>query len=43
MEIDFVDKEITAWGGLSILKKMVDSTGFKRVLNCLPLPVQGSN
>ena len=43
MEIDFVDKEITAWGGLSILEKMVESTGFKQILNCLPLPIQGSN
>ena len=43
MEIEFVDKEITAWGGLAILKKMLDSTGFEQVLDCLPLPVQGSN
>lgn len=43
MEIEFVDKEITVWGGLSILEKMIDTTGFKKVLSSLPLPVQRSN
>lgn len=43
MELDFVDKEITAYGGLAILKKMIASTGFEQVLGRLPLPPQGSN
>jgi len=43
MELEFVDNEITAYGGLSILKKMIASTGFEQTLEQLPLPVQGSN
>lgn len=43
MELEFVDSEITAYGGLALLKKMLDSTGFVRVLEQLPLPAQGSN
>lgn len=43
MEIDFIDKEITAYGGLAILKKMIASTGFEQILENLPLPIQGSN
>lgn len=43
MEIEFVDKEITAFGGLAILKKMMSTSGFIDVLESLPLPLQGSN
>ena len=43
MEIEFVDNEITAYGGLAILKKMIASTGLEQVLGRLPLPPQGSN
>jgi len=43
MEIEFVDKEITAWGGLAILKKLIDNTGFSEHLKKLPLPTQNSN
>lgn len=43
MKLEFIDKEITAYGGLSILKKMIDTTGFIQVLEGLPLPIQGSN
>jgi hypothetical protein len=41
--IEFVDKEITSWGGVSILKKMIDMSGFSTCLESLPLPEQGSN
>jgi hypothetical protein len=41
--IEFVDKEITSRGGVSILKKMIDMTGFSTYLDTLPLPEQGSN
>jgi hypothetical protein len=41
--IEFVDKEITSWGGVSILKKMIDMSGFSACLESLPLPEQGSN
>jgi hypothetical protein len=29
MELEFVDNEITAYGGLAILKKMITNTGFE--------------
>ncbi len=32
IELEFVDNEITAYGGLAILKKMIDSTGFEQAL-----------
>ena len=41
--IEFIDKEITSWGGVSILKKMLDMSGFVSHLSSLPLPAQGSN
>jgi hypothetical protein len=41
--IEFVDKEITSRGGVSILKKMIDMSGFSTYLDTLPLPEQGSN
>lgn len=43
MDLEFVDHEITAYGGLAILKKMINRSGFLQVLERLPLPVQGSN
>jgi hypothetical protein len=43
IELRFTDQEISSWGGLSILKKMLDNSGFVNYLETLPLPVQGSN
>lgn len=42
MEISFIDKEITAWGGLALLKKLMNKAGFKKLLNSFPLHLQGS-
>jgi hypothetical protein len=42
-EIQFIDQEITSWGGVGILKKMIDQSGFSSFLESLPLPEQGSN
>ena len=42
-EIAYIDEEITSWGGISILKKKLDRSGFIDYLKQLPLPVQGSN
>jgi hypothetical protein len=42
-EIQFIDQELTSWGGVSILKKMIDQSGFSLYLESLPLPEQGSN
>ena len=43
MKLEFVDKEITAYGGLAILKQMLIQSGFITKLEHLPLPAQGSN
>lgn len=43
LKIEFTDKEITPWGGVAILQKMMDKISFSEVLHTCPLPVQGSN
>jgi hypothetical protein len=43
LKIAFTDKEITAWGGIAILQKMMEKMSFSEVLKSAPLPVQGSN
>ena len=43
MELEFIDEEITAYGGLAILKQMMTKSGFIDKLEHLPLPVQRSN
>ena len=42
-EIQFIDQELTSWGGVAVLKKMIDQSGFSSYLDSLPLPEQGSN
>ena len=43
IDIKFVDKEITPFGGLSLFLKMVERCGFEEVLRECGLPEQGSN
>ncbi len=43
MELEFVDSQITAWGGLAILKQLLEKSGFEKVLSETDLPKQGSN
>jgi hypothetical protein len=43
LKIEFTDKEITAWGGMALLKKLIEKTGINDALSLLPLPQQGSN
>lgn len=45
MEFDlcFTDKEITAWGGMGIMKRMLDHLGFEPVLAAAGLPQPRSN
>jgi len=31
-ELRFTDKEITAWGGMSLMKRMLDHMGFAAAL-----------
>ena len=45
MEFDlrFTDKEITAWGGMGLMKRMLDHLGFKPALAPAGLPQPGSD
>jgi len=45
MEFDlrFTEKEITAWGGMGIMKRMLDHLGFESALATSGLPQPGSN
>lgn len=43
IKIDFTDKEITPWGGISLMHKLLEKLSIDDVLNDLSLPVQGSN
>jgi hypothetical protein len=43
LELQFINDEITAWGGIALLKNLMDKTGFRELLESLPLPAQGSN
>lgn len=42
-KIEFTDKEITPWGGMSLFREMLGKMDFQSVLDELPLPAQGSN
>jgi hypothetical protein len=42
-DIQFIEQELTSWGGVAILKKMIDKSGFSSFLKSLSLPKQGSN
>jgi len=44
IKIDFTDKSITPWGGMILLKNMLDQMGFREVVGkCPALPQPGSN
>jgi Transposase DDE domain group 1 len=42
-ELRFSDKEITAWGGMGVMKRMLDHLGFDSALSAAGLPQPGSN
>ena len=42
-ELRFTDKEITAWGGMALMKQMLDHLGFDQALATCGLPQPGSN
>ena len=42
-ELRFTDKEITAWGGMALMKRMLDHMGFGTALAAAGLPAPGSN
>ena len=39
----FTSREVSAWGGLVLLKRMLDGLDFKAALRDLKLPQPGSN
>ena len=39
----FTDKEITAWGGMGLMKRMLDHLRFDAALAAAALPQPGSN
>jgi len=43
IELRFTDKEITAWGGMGLMKRMLDHLGFDAALAGCGLPQPGSN
>jgi hypothetical protein len=42
-KIAFTDKEITAWGGMIFMKKLIEKSGIVEKLNEVELPSQRSN
>jgi len=42
-ELQFSDKEITPWGGMALMKRMLDRMGMDAALKDLELPQPGSN
>lgn len=42
-DLRFTDKEITAWGGMALMKRMLDHMGFGNALARAGLPPPGSN
>jgi hypothetical protein len=42
-ELRFSDKEITAWGGMALMKRMLDYLEFDTALSQAGLPIPGSN
>lgn len=43
LKIEYTDKEITAYGGISLIQKMMDKMAFTDFLKSTPLPQPGSN
>jgi len=43
IKLEFTDKEITAWGGMVLMKNLIDRTEVNEVLEQIGLPEQGSN
>ena len=43
LDLSFCDKNITPFGGMVLMKKMMDHLGFPSLLKSLPLPQPKSN
>ena len=42
-EIKFTSREVSAWGGMALMKRMLDSMGFQNAATRWDLPEPGSN
>jgi hypothetical protein len=42
-ELAFTDKEITPWGGMALMKRMLDHLGFAEALKTIQLPPKQSS
>lgn len=42
-DLKFTSREVTAWGGLALLERMLDGMGFKEAVQSWDLPPPGSN
>jgi hypothetical protein len=40
---EFVEKPVTAWGGMRMMKELIDRTVIREFMKKLPLPKPGSN
>ena len=43
LQIEYSDRDITPWGGMKLMKNLIDQTGIRAYLNTLDLPQPGSN
>jgi len=43
IQVSFTNKNVTAWGGMKLMKDMLDSIGIKEFMGGLDLPEKGSN
>jgi len=43
IQVSFSDKKVTAWGGMKLMKDMVDGIGIKEFMSGSGLPEKGSN
>ena len=43
LHVTFTDKNVSAWGGMKLMKDMLDSIGIKDFMSKLDLPEKGSN
>jgi len=43
IKVEFTDQKVTAWGGMKLMKDMLDNIGIKEFMSGLDLPEKGSN
>ena len=43
LPIAYSDKQVTPYGGMSLMKRFIDQRGIREFLSCLDLPLPGSN